>query len=100
MSGEVAKLHWQQKDYFLVAETGGGTYQVFDTALHGYGGIGAFFRPAQGRARLPKDRQPLGNVKTIEEAKARCEQHYERRSAGARRAGMLGPTEKPRKRRR
>jgi hypothetical protein len=65
-----------------VAETGSGAYQVFDTALYGDGdGFGAFFQPAQGRARLPTDRQPLGNLKTVEEAKARCEQHYKKRAA-------------------
>lgn len=52
----VTELHWEEDPMLsgLVAETSLGTYWVFDTAKHGYGGIAASFRPAQGRARAPK----------------------------------------------
>jgi len=53
-----------------------GAYRVFDTAIIGYGGISASFTPAQGRARLPKNREPLGNVATFREAKMICERHH------------------------
>ena len=68
-------LSWNTSGLGLVADTEHGEYSVFDTGRMGYGGFGAFFRPAQGRAFLPKDQLLLGNFDTIEKAQARCEQH-------------------------
>ena len=66
-----AKLKWHQDNIWgLIAETDAGRYQACDVRARGYGGgWGAFFRPKQGRSRLPKARQPLGNVGTAKEAK-------------------------------
>ena len=72
------KLTWRTWNdcYGFKAETKIGSYAAHDLTVFGYrGGYAAFFRPAQGRARSPKDRQPLGNFDTMEEAKPQCEQH-------------------------
>ena len=34
-------------------------------------------RPPQDRARSPKDPQPLGSMRSMAQAKARCEQHHQ-----------------------
>ena len=64
-------LSWNTSGLGLVADTEHGEYSVFDTGRM----KSAFFRPAQGRARLPKDQLLLGNFDTVEKAQARCEQH-------------------------
>jgi hypothetical protein len=74
-------LAWREDAFYggLIAETDVGTYWAYDTARQGYGGYGAFFRPAKGRAR-PRNQEPLGNFQTIEQARERCERHYRERS--------------------
>jgi hypothetical protein len=68
---------WRKASSFgFEAETEIGSYIVYDAAALGYGGHAAFFRPPRGRSRLPKDKQALGNCKTMQEAKVRCERHY------------------------
>ena len=64
------KLAWNSLG--LAADTERGQYSVREGS---YGGFGAFFRPARGRARLPKDQQPLGYFDTIEKAREHCEKH-------------------------
>jgi hypothetical protein len=70
-----ASLNWTDYGEGFTAVTPAGTYGVIDLARRGSGGFGAFLRPAQGRARLPKSGQALGNFTTLAEAKAVCQEH-------------------------
>jgi hypothetical protein len=72
---ENAPLNWTDYGEGFTAVTPAGTYDVIDLARRGSGGFGAFLRPAQGRARLPKSGQALGNFKALAEAKVACEEH-------------------------
>jgi hypothetical protein len=72
---ESAPLNWTDYGEGFTAVTPAGTYGVIDLARRGSGGFGAFLRPAQGRARLPKNGQALGNFTTLAEAKAACQEH-------------------------
>jgi hypothetical protein len=75
---ENAALNWTDYGEGFTAVTPAGTYGVIDLARRGSGGFGAFLRPAQGRARLPKGGQALGNFATLDEAKAACQEHTQR----------------------
>jgi hypothetical protein len=72
-------LIWQQvtDDSFEARTADGGRYIAADNRMVGAPDLyGARYRPPQGRARLPKNFEPLGCVKTMAEAKACCERHY------------------------
>ena len=76
----IPRLTWQRvelSDQFTARTADGVQYSVCDLEKLGYrdGGFSARYRPPQGRARSPKDPINLGNVRSMEAAKALCEQH-------------------------
>jgi hypothetical protein len=66
-------LRWRDGIVGQAAKTAAGVYTMIDISIFGLSGVVASFTPVQGRSRTPKERQPLGNFQTSEQARRRCE---------------------------